>query len=34
VFNFFDEPIQEIWREAGEAALAKIRGYDGGAGPR
>lgn len=34
VFNFFDESIQEIWREAGEAARAKIRGYDGGAGPR
>jgi thymidylate synthase len=34
VFNFFDGPIQEIWREAGEAARAKIRDYDGGAARR
>jgi thymidylate synthase len=30
VFRFFDEPIQEIWREAGEAAQRKIDSYDGG----
>jgi len=29
VFRFFDEPIQEIWREAGEAVQRKIDSYDG-----
>jgi thymidylate synthase len=30
VFRFFDEQIQEIWREAEEAARRKIDSYDGG----
>jgi thymidylate synthase len=30
VFSFFSEGIQEIWREAGDAAKRKIASYDGG----
>ncbi len=29
VFNFFSPEIQEMWREAEAAALAKIKAYDG-----